>query len=147
LVRALRSLRALKGSICAVNESGLVAMAGAVPARAALDRPVPIVRALAADLALMVIERPRCHPGSVNAIVIETTRGRDGKRYPAGGDLPPDQRNRARWLAHNLVHRDGMSIRAAQRVMLEQYAMRRSIGMIHRDLVAYECPRCAESGG
>jgi hypothetical protein len=78
----------------------------------------------------------------VNVLVIETTRGRDGKRYPVGGDLPPDQRNRARWLAHNLVHRDGMSIRAAQRVMLEQYGVRRSIGMIHRDLTSYACRVC-----
>jgi hypothetical protein len=78
----------------------------------------------------------------VNAIVIEVSVGRDGKRYPPGGDLPPDQRNRARQLAHNLVCRDGLSIRTAQRVMLEQYAVRRSLGIIHRDLTSYACRAC-----
>jgi hypothetical protein len=78
----------------------------------------------------------------VNAIVIETVRRRDGKRYPVAGVLPTDQRNRARWLAHNLVHRDRLSIRAAQRVMLERYGVRRSLGIMHRDLTSYACRVC-----
>jgi hypothetical protein len=84
----------------------------------------------------------QCLSERVNVIVVEVTVGRDGKRYPVGGDLPADQRNRARKLAHNLVHRDRLSIRAAQRVMLEQYALRRSLGIIHRDLINYVCPVC-----
>jgi hypothetical protein len=83
----------------------------------------------------------------VNAIVVETVRRRDGKRYPVAGVLPPAERNRARWLAHNLVHRDRLSIRQAQRVMLEQYAVRRSLGIIARDLQRFECPVCAGPGG
>jgi hypothetical protein len=73
--------------------------------------------------------------------------GRDGKRYPPGGDLPPDQRNRARWLIHGLHCRDRLSILKAQRVMLEQHGIRRSLGILHRDLVGYQCPDCAEPGG
>jgi hypothetical protein len=78
----------------------------------------------------------------VNVIVVETQRGRDGKRYPVGGNLPHKERNRALWLAHNLVHRDRLTIRAAQRVMLEQYGVRRSLGIIHSDLINYVCQVC-----
>ena len=39
-----------------------------------------------------------------------------------------------RWLAHNLVHRDGLSIRQAQRTMIENYGVRRSLGTTARDL-------------
>lgn len=75
--------------------------------------------------------------------VIEVVVGCDGKRYPPGGDLPPDQRNRARWLIHHLHCRDGLSIRAAQRVMVEQHGIRRSLGILHKDLINYQCPACA----
>lgn len=79
-----------------------------------------------------------------HAWIIEVMVGRDGKRYPVGGDLPPDQRRRARWMIHNLHCRDGLSIRAAQQVMLEQHGLRRSIGILARDLRDYQCPACAE---
>ena len=69
-------------------------------------------------------------------------RGRDGKNYPAA-PLTRTERNRARWLAHNLVHRDGLSIRAAQQVMAGEHAIKRSVGIIARDLADYECPHCA----
>lgn len=80
----------------------------------------------------------------MNAVVIELVRGRDGKRYPVTGNLPPDQRNKARWAAHNLCHRDHHSIRAAQKIMLDQYAIRRSIGSICQDLARFECPSCRD---
>ena len=54
------------------------------------------------------------------------------------------ERNRARWTAHNLVHRDGLSIRQAQRVMAGQYGLRRAVGTIMRDLELFRCPRCPE---
>jgi hypothetical protein len=79
----------------------------------------------------------------VNTVVVEVTRGRDGKRYPAGGQLQREQLNRLRWLAHNLIHRDGMSIRQAQATMLESYGVRRSVGAICQDLHRFECPLCA----
>jgi hypothetical protein len=79
---------------------------------------------------------------NVNAIVIEVQRGRDGKLYPPAGLRTKDQRNRARQLAHNLVCRDRLSIREAQRVMLEQYGVRRSLGILHRDLTSYACRAC-----
>lgn len=65
-------------------------------------------------------------------------RGRDGKPYLAA-PLTRAERNRARWLAHNLVHRDGMSIRAAQQVMAS-YGCTRSIGAITRDLRGIRVP-------
>lgn len=76
--------------------------------------------------------------------VIEVRRGRDGKLYPARMPTPAAERNRARWLAHNLVHRDHLSVRAAQRVMREQYGVRRSVGQIWNDLHRFECPVCAD---
>jgi hypothetical protein len=79
-------------------------------------------------------------------VVVETVRGRDGRRYPAGLPRPRAELNRLRWLAHHLVCRDGLTIRAAQRVMLESYGIRRSTGIIHRDLQAFECPDCADQG-
>lgn len=78
--------------------------------------------------------------GTVNTILVEVERRRDGKLYPPR-PLTHAERNRARWLAHNLVHRDGMSVRAAQRAMAAQ-GVRRSVGIIARDLAAFECPDC-----
>jgi len=77
----------------------------------------------------------------VNTVIIEVRRGADAKLYPAR-PLTREQRNRARWMAHNLVHRDGLSIRQAQRVMASQYGVRRAVGTIMRDLQNFECPRC-----
>lgn len=70
-------------------------------------------------------------------------RGRDGKLYPAA---PPtrEQRNRVRNLAHCLVHRDGLSIRAAQWVMADSHGLKRSVGIIMRDLTDYVCPSCTD---
>ena len=79
------------------------------------------------------------------AKLIEVRRGADGKDYPATLPLPTAQLNRARALAHNLVCRDGLSIRQAQLAMREQYALRRSVGTIARDLREFECTRCEGS--
>lgn len=80
----------------------------------------------------------------MGTVVVEVTRGADDKRYPARS-LSHAERNRARWLAHNLVHRDGLSLRAAQRAMAESYGVRRSMGTICTDLANFECPSCAPS--
>lgn len=69
-----------------------------------------------------------------------TRLGRDGKSYPAS-PLTRQDRNRARWMAHHLVHRDGLSIRAAQARMAEA-GLRRSVGIIMQDLEGFECPHC-----
>lgn len=68
-------------------------------------------------------------------------RGTDGKRYPAA-PLPRQELNRRRWMSHHLVHRDQISIRGAQRIMLDRYGIRRSVGSIARDLALWECPHC-----
>lgn len=82
----------------------------------------------------------------VDVKVIEVRRGRDGKCYPSPMPTPKAERNRLRWLAHNLCCRDKLSIRAAQRVMLSQYAVRRSRGQIHKDLLNFCCgPRCVSA--
>jgi hypothetical protein len=41
-----------------------------------------------------------------------------------------------------LVHRDGLSIRQAQRVIAEQHGIRRSLGHIWNDLHGYVCLHC-----
>jgi hypothetical protein len=73
----------------------------------------------------------------------EVRRGTDGKLYPAA-PLSRQQRNRVRWLAHQLVHRDGMSIRFAQREIAERLGIRRSRGSILADLRDYQCPDCTD---
>jgi hypothetical protein len=78
--------------------------------------------------------------GGMSGIMLEQRR--DGRLYPAGGSLPVPERGRAIRLVHNLVHRDHLTIRAAQRVMLESYGVRRSLGILHRDLTGYACPAC-----
>jgi hypothetical protein len=78
----------------------------------------------------------------VNVIVVEVRRGKDGKSYPIGGDLPVADRARAIRLVHALVHRDKLSIRAAQAIMLGQHGLRRSLGQLHKDLTGYACPVC-----
>jgi hypothetical protein len=95
------------------------------------------------DISTLARLLPLCQAGHVNVIVVEVRRGRDSKLYPAGGDLPPAARNRARWLIHNLHCRDGLSIRAAQAAMLSQHGIRRSLGILARDLQRFECPSCA----
>jgi hypothetical protein len=79
----------------------------------------------------------------VNTVIVQVQTGRDGKLYRAR-PLTREQRNRARWLAHNLVHRDGLSVRAAQRAMSEQHGIRRAVGTIARDLELFTCPRCED---
>lgn len=68
-------------------------------------------------------------------------RGVDGKLYRAK-PLTRQERGDAVRLAHRLCHRDGLSIRQAQRVMLARYGVRRSVGIISRDLDVFECPDC-----
>ena len=51
---------------------------------------------------------------------------------------------RRRGRAHNLVHRDRLSVREAQRVMAESYGVRRAVGIIARDLALFTCPRCED---
>lgn len=71
-----------------------------------------------------------------------TRTGRDGKQYRAA-PLTPEQRKQARWLAHILVHRDRLSIRAAQ-ARMAQDGIRRSTGAIAADLRDFTCPACAD---
>jgi hypothetical protein len=79
----------------------------------------------------------------VNApVIIEVTVRADGKRYPPGGSLPERDRWRAANLAHRLVHRDGLSVRQAQRALAAE-GLRRSVGTIAGDLARYECVDCA----
>jgi hypothetical protein len=73
----------------------------------------------------------------VNTVLL-VTRGKDGKLYRPSQLSEPELR-RVRGLAHALVHRDGLSVRAAQRVMLESYGVRRSIGAISQDLTRWSC--------
>jgi hypothetical protein len=40
-----------------------------------------------------------------------------------------------------------MSVRQAQQVMAEHYGVRRSVGIIARDLRVFTCPRCAPAPG
>jgi hypothetical protein len=82
----------------------------------------------------------------MNVIVVEVTRGRNGKRWPARQPTS-EQRNQWRWMIHGLVCRDGNSIRRAQAIMLAEHGVRRSLGALHRDLARYECPQCRQGAG
>ena len=66
--------------------------------------------------------------GGVNTVLVEVGRGADPKLHPAT-PLSAEQRYRARQLAHNLCHRDHLSIRQAQQVMAESYGLRLSVGV------------------
>jgi hypothetical protein len=79
----------------------------------------------------------------VNAVLIELVKGRDHKLYPAR-PLTDAQRARAAGLAHALICRDGLSVRQAQQIMRESYALRRAVGTIARDLRVFRCPRCPQ---
>jgi hypothetical protein len=78
----------------------------------------------------------------VDVIVVE--RRRDGKLHPPGGTLPERDRWRAVNLVHRLVHRDRLSIRAAQAALLADHGIRRSVGSIHHDLTAFTCRECED---
>jgi hypothetical protein len=75
--------------------------------------------------------------------VITVKLGHDGRRY-LHPPLTESERQRARRLEHALIHRDRLSIREAQRVLLESYGLRRSIGVIFRDLADWSCPSCPD---
>jgi hypothetical protein len=65
----------------------------------------------------------------------------DGKSYPPGGVLPEPQRWRAVNLAHRYRCRDQLSVRQVQ-AALGRAGIRRSLGMIARDLARYGCDVC-----
>jgi hypothetical protein len=69
--------------------------------------------------------------------------GRDRKLYPAGLPRPAAERDRLRGLIHDLHCRRGLSIRATQSALLDQYGIRRSCGQVHKYLAWWECSRCA----
>jgi hypothetical protein len=79
----------------------------------------------------------------VDVVVIETVRGRDGKRYPVGMPLPQAEKNRIRALAHQLRCGRKLTYSQVQRTLLAEYGIRRSRGELGRDLLQFECPRCA----
>jgi hypothetical protein len=70
-----------------------------------------------------------------------TRLSRNGKMYPAAR-LTREELGRAHRAAHFLVHDRGLSIRRAQQVMAEDYGIRRSVGIIARDLTDFVCPAC-----
>ncbi len=86
----------------------------------------------------------RADNDQVNTVVLEVRRGRDGKLYPPRPVVPDRNHWRTINLVHRLVHADKLSIRAAQRVMLAEHGVRRSVGQLHHDLAAYVCPRCED---
>jgi hypothetical protein len=82
----------------------------------------------------------------VNVVLIEVKAGRDGKLYRAR-PLTSEQRDLARAFAHGLVCKDRLSVRAAQRVMAESHGIRRSVGIIARDLGLFTCEWCRGDDG
>jgi hypothetical protein len=117
---------------------GWLRMAG--PAPGAHASPAPWQRL--ADASRVAWPPLPCFHEQVNVIVVEIQRGRDGKCYPVGGDLPVADRARAIKMAHNLICRGHLSYRAAQRIMIESYGLRRSIGQLHKDIHGYACRIC-----
>lgn len=67
----------------------------------------------------------------------------DGRLYPPSWPhMPPEERQRLADLAHHLHCAGGLSVRATQAAMAER-GIRRSTGMIHKDLTRFECSKCA----
>lgn len=68
----------------------------------------------------------------------------DGKLMPPNwGAFPDEERQRLAGIAHHLRCARHLSYKQAQRVMMEHYGERRSIGAIHRDVHDYECSYCS----
>jgi hypothetical protein len=78
----------------------------------------------------------------MTVVIVQVERRKDGKSYPVGGSLQVADRARAIRLAHQLAHRDHLSIRAVQRALLADHTIRRSLGQIHHDLASYACEAC-----
>ncbi len=79
-----------------------------------------------------------------NVAVLVKVRS-DGKLMPPDWPLtPPEVTARLRDLEHHLHCAGGLSIRQTQAAMLDR-GIRRSIGMIHRDLHQFECPVCSDA--
>jgi hypothetical protein len=82
----------------------------------------------------------------VSTKIIETLRGKDGKRYPVGLPLPRGDRIKIILRLHELCHGLGYSQREAQAILLAE-GWRRSTGSIHNDLERPMCPACRAAGG
>ena len=79
----------------------------------------------------------------MNAVIVVVQRHADGKLYPERWwDLPPQVSDRARGLEHALRCGRKLTFREVQRVLLEQYGERRSLGVIHKDIKRYTCRHC-----
>jgi hypothetical protein len=126
-----------------VNEQKAAEVAGPSPAACRPGHPWQRL----AGIGTLAVVLPPWQSGHVNVVIIERARGKDSKLYPVGGNLPLAARAKAIRLAHNLVCRDRLPYRQAQRVMLEGYGLRRSLGQIFKDVRGYECPVCAEPPG
>ena len=72
-----------------------------------------------------------------------TRRSQNGNAYPATR-LTRQELSQARRLTHRLICEQGLSIRRARLVVAEKYGIRRSVGIIAKDLADYECPACAQ---
>jgi hypothetical protein len=83
----------------------------------------------------------RDHDERVPPVVLVVERRRDGRCYPVGGVLAEDQRRAAIAAAHASRCRDGRSFRATQRALAEA-GIRRSLGMIYRDVTTWGCRWC-----
>jgi hypothetical protein len=124
-----------------VNITGAGGWGRATASRAPLVLPAANVLGDPARPPARLICPIRHTMGGMNTILL--TRRRDGRLYPAE---PPDEaeRRRVAALIHGLVCRDQCSIREAQAILLDSYAVRRSVGYIHGALRRYSCgsPRC-----
>ena len=76
-------------------------------------------------------------------VVVEVRRGKDHKLYPAVMRLPRAELNKIRRLTHKIHCEGGLTEAATRRELLEGHGIRRSAGIVHRDLAAFECPACA----
>ena len=77
--------------------------------------------------------------------VIELVKRRDGKLYPAVPRTPAEHRQVVA-LIHNMRHVDHLSYPAIRRVLLERHGIRRSLGMVWKDVNTFTCPNCAPGG-
>lgn len=81
----------------------------------------------------------------MNVVVEVRSRGADSKLYREH-QLDQEALTRLRLLEHELRCGQGLSVRQVQAELAAEHGVRRSIGIIQRDLRLWSCEHCQDGG-